>query len=264
MQPNDKQNTTPPSDTQESESSSKLLTVIGAILCVIFGIMLIFNLTIIVKGTANPDQPPSVFGVMPLVVLSGSMSGDAPDHIEVGDLIFIKDVDPDDLVEENIITFREGKSLVTHRIIGINGPDENGKRTFNTKGDANNLADLNPIEEEDIVGVYVGRLPVVGDIALFMQTPIGMVLFIGVPLAAYIVYDVIRRKRYANAESAKNAKLEEELSLLRDLAAKQEAERAAKAALDRTAELEAELARLRALTSQSESTQAPTDKSDKE
>ena len=243
----------------EANDSNKVLTIVGAILCVIFGIMLIINLTIIIKGSTNPDKPPSVFGVMPLVVLSGSMSGDAPDHIEVGDLIFVKEADPSELAVGNIITFREGKSLVTHRIIAVNEPDANGVISFTTKGDANNLADLDPIYPEDIVGVYVGGVPLVGDIALFMQTPFGMIIFIVVPIAAYIIYDVIRRKRYAKAENAKNAKLEEELRLLRDIAQKQEAERQAKAVADRTAELEAELARLRALASQSE-TNDPTNK----
>ena len=230
---------------------NKILTIVGSILCVVFGILLIVNLTIIIKGNTETDSPPSIFGVMPLVVLSGSMSGDAPDHIEVGDLIFVREVkDASELTVNTVITFREGQSLVTHRIIGINDPDKYGNISYQTKGDANNLEDKDPVYLEDIVGIYSWRIPFVGDVALFMQTPLGMILFIGLPLGAYLLYDVFRRKRYDAEESDKNTKLEEEVRALRELAARQEAERKAQEAISRTAELEAELARLRALTSQ--------------
>ena len=74
---------------QTKEKSNKVAAVIGLVLCVIFGFLLICNLTIIVKGTIAPERPPSVLGTTPMVVLSGSMSGEAEDHIEVGDLIFV-------------------------------------------------------------------------------------------------------------------------------------------------------------------------------
>lgn len=76
--------------TKEEKKSGiqSAMSIVGSILCVIFGLMLLCNLTIIIKGTINPEVPPSVLGITPMVVQSGSMSGDAPDHIEVGDLIF--------------------------------------------------------------------------------------------------------------------------------------------------------------------------------
>ena len=72
----------------EKKATKKILLIIGAVLCCIFALMLMCNLTIIIKGVINPDTPPSVFGITPMVVQSGSMSGNAEDHIEVGDLIF--------------------------------------------------------------------------------------------------------------------------------------------------------------------------------
>ena len=88
-------------------------TAIGALLCAVFAFLLVCNLTIIIKGTVNPEKPPTVFGATPMVVLSGSMSGNAEDHIEVGDLIF--DVKPDiaSLKEGDIVSFMDGKTVVT-------------------------------------------------------------------------------------------------------------------------------------------------------
>ena len=208
-------------NTRKSNTSQRVLTVVGAVLCVIFGFMLICNIVIVIKGNVSPDRPPSVLGVTPMVVLSGSMSGDAPDHIEAGDLIFAKPVQPEDLKIGDIITYMEGKTAVTHRIIGIN-VGEDGKLLFDTKGDANNTADTDPVHQDNLVGIYTGRIPMVGDLAIFMQTPLGMIIFIGVPLVAFVGYDMIRRQKHAAKDQAKTAELEAELERLRALAAEKE------------------------------------------
>ena len=206
---------------ERSSASHKGLTIVGAVLCVVFGFMLICNLTIIIKGTLFPENPPAVLGNTPLVVLSGSMSGDAPDHIEVGDLIFVGKVEAEDLEVGNIIAFMQGKTVITHRIIDIQ-TGEGGELLFYTQGDANNAPDQRPVTENELVGIYKGRIPKVGDFAMFMQTPLGMIIFIGVPLAAFIIYDVIRRQRYAAKESKKTAELEAELERMRALAGEKE------------------------------------------
>lgn len=195
------------------------LSVIGLALCLIFGFMLICNITIIVKGTIAPERPPAVFGVTPMVVLSGSMSGTAEDHIEVGDLIFVGPAEPGELQEGDVIAFMEenSTSVTTHRIIDIT-ENEAGERVFITKGDANNVEDQIPVTEDRVVGIYLSRIPKVGDFALFLQEPLGMILFIGVPLLAFIIYDIIRRQRMANKADAKTSELEAELERLRKLA----------------------------------------------
>ena len=210
-----------PDNKKANSATHKILTVIGIVLCIIFGFMLICNLTIIIKGTIDPERPPAVLGTTPLVVLSGSMSGDAPDHIEVGDLIFVGKAEAEDLEVGNIIAFMQGKSVVTHRIIEIQ-TGENGELLFYTQGDANNAPDQRPVTENDLVGIYKGRIPKVGDFAMFMQTPLGMVIFIGIPLAAFIIYDIIRRQRYAAKENKRTAELEAELERLRTLAGEKE------------------------------------------
>lgn len=206
---------------EKTTTTHKVLTVVGAVLCVVFAFMLICNITIIVKGTLYPEMPPSVLGTTPLVVLSGSMSGTAPDHIEIGDLIFVGKAVPSELEVGDVITFMQGSTAVTHRIIDIT-TGEDGKRLFHTKGDANNTADTEPVLEDQIVGIYKGRIPKVGDLAIFMQTPLGMIVFIGVPLLAFIVYDMIRRQKYAAKDQQKTAELEAELARLRALAAEKE------------------------------------------
>ena len=59
-----------------SGGPSRAATGVGLALCVILSFFLVCNLTVIVKGALFPDRPPSVLGVTPMVVLSGSMSGE--------------------------------------------------------------------------------------------------------------------------------------------------------------------------------------------
>ena len=84
---------------------NRTVTVIGIVLCVVFGALLIMNLTIIIKGLVNPDEPPSVFGVTPMVVKSGSMSSDLPHRVVSGDII--------ELTEEQIQSLKVGDTFRT-------------------------------------------------------------------------------------------------------------------------------------------------------
>lgn len=269
-----------------SSVGNKILTVIGIVLCAVFGLLLLFNITIIIKGLINPDVPPSVFGVTPMVVKSGSMSSDVQhivkvenvldltaeqiasckvgdtvktesdayteiniidsiikndageviqflttrptdDHIEVDDLIIVKKVDPGTLKVGDIISFIDKQGTVTtHRIIGVT-TDEEGKLAFHTKGDANNTDDKTVegfIKAEKVVGIYKSRIPKLGAFIYFLQKPLGMVIFIGVPVLLFIGYDVFRRTRLAKKNKAKSEELEEELKRLRALAAEKDAQ----------------------------------------
>ena len=191
----------------------KIVTGIAAVLCIVFCFLLICNLTIIVKGAIHPDRPPSVFGITPMVVLSGSMSGEAEGHIEIDDLIFVGKAKPSSLKEGDVIAFMDGKSVVTHRIISVKTVD--GQLQFMTQGDANNFPDRKPVTEEQLVGIYRWRIPKIGRIVLFLQTPMGMFLCVGVPLAAFILFDILRRRKNKGKVKDRTAELEAELARLR-------------------------------------------------
>lgn len=110
----------------KKNAGSVALTVAGAVLCAVFSFLLVCNVTIIVKGTLHPETPPTVLGVAPMVVLSGSMSGTAEDHIEVGDLIFTTKPDTEALQVGDVVAFKDGNVVVTHRIVAVTA-DESGK-----------------------------------------------------------------------------------------------------------------------------------------
>jgi signal peptidase len=174
-------------------------TAIGIVLCVILAPIVVVNLTLVVKSYRYPDKVPSVFGVSPLMVTSGSMEP----NVGLDDLIFVRAVaDPATLEIGDIISYLENPTtVVTHRIISI-AVNEAGEREFTVKGDANNVADENPVKETQLVGKYFAKIHDGGQLAMFMKEPIGMVLFMGVPILLFLLYDSLRRRTYRKKEAA--------------------------------------------------------------
>jgi len=85
-----------------------------------------------------------------------------------GDLIFIKNVEPEDIAVGSVIVFHHGEGMAVHRVIRIKGD------YITTKGDANNKEDR-PITYNDVVGrvltmgEWLVKIPFVGTIALVMN-----------------------------------------------------------------------------------------------
>ena len=116
-----------------------------------------------------------LFGVQIYTVLSGSME---PTY-KVGSVIYVVDVEIDELKEQDAITFELGnETIATHRIIKIEEQDD--VKIFHTKGDANKLPDKNPVSEDEIIGKPIFTIPLLGYVAYFMQSSYGMIITIGV------------------------------------------------------------------------------------
>jgi signal peptidase len=202
----------------KDKKKGKVLTIVGIALCIVLIPILIINLTLIVKSFVYPDKVPAFLGYKPFIVLSGSMEPE----FYAGDIVLVKEVPAGTLNTGDIIAFRLNNSVVTHRIIEIN--DSEGKREYFTKGDNNNTEDNIAITDDMVEGKYLFRISGVGNFALFMQTPLGMVLFIAVPLILFILYDMLRRRHYYLREKELNKKMEEELARMRQQLAEAKAE----------------------------------------
>ena|GEM_PF-430661 len=182
-------------------------TVIAALLTLVLLPILLMNLTIIIKSAINPDVVPDFFGVKPLVVVSGSMEP----TIMTNDIVFAREVEPSSLKEGDIIAFLQEGKIITHRIIGLN--EQDGKPSFTTQGDWENAAvDKAPVTYDQVQGVFWFRIPYVGGLSLLMSKPLGMLLFIGVPLLGFLAYDILRRrsqnKKDRKVEDSKEAEIE--------------------------------------------------------
>lgn len=115
-----------------------------------------------------------LFGLEVLVVQSGSMEPEYP----TGSLVYIREVDPAELKERDVITFELGGGVRgTHRIIEL-VPDESDPSLvrFRTKGDANDHPDSGLVDPENVVGRVVFGLPLLGYLIAYIQQPPGTYL----------------------------------------------------------------------------------------
>ena len=201
-------------ETQEKTGvTHKILSVLGAVLCVILIPILVVNLTLIIKSYTNSDEVPSVSGYLPLIVLTDSMYPE----IQSGDLIICYTKDVKDVAVGDIIAFFDpagnGVSIVTHRVAEIT--EQDGELAFITKGDANNVEDRMAVPAENLVGVFQKRIPGMGSVAMFMQTTQGLILCVICPIMLLVGYDMIRRHRYEKSKQRDTDALLRELEELR-------------------------------------------------
>lgn len=136
---------------------------------------------IIVKMILKVDVP-MIGGYSALIVLSGSMEP----TIMTGEVIVIRS-EPEYEVGD-ILTYREGSILVTHRIV-----DET-TTTFTTRGDANNTND-DPIEKTQAIGKTIFHIPYLGKAILFVQSPVGLASVLCVLIGLKVMYSLIRTKQ---------------------------------------------------------------------
>lgn len=136
----------------------------NVLLTIIVIIAIISLLTLVIQKIIFKNEMPNIFGFKILQVMSGSMSG----TFETGDLILVKKItNESDLNIGDIITFKVNESLVTHRIIDIT--KNNGKLEFTTKGDANNVKDIDKVEFNNIEGKFLFKI---SNSSIFLQPAI--------------------------------------------------------------------------------------------
>lgn len=157
-------------------------------------------------------------------VISGSMK---PEY-NVGDLLYVKDVDVNTIKVDDPITFILNEDLVvaTHRVVRIDAENQR----FYTKGDANEIEDSEPVHFNNVIGVPQFSIPMLGYVSDFVQNPPGMYITIGVGIILILIVfvpDMISKKKKdedpeveaakteINAANAENERLKAEIERLK-------------------------------------------------
>ncbi len=118
--------------------------------------------------------------ITPYAVLSGSME---PTY-SVGELIYVKDMEPEQIKEGDPITFvlNANKQIATHRVVQV---DEVNK-SFITKGDANEKIDGQPVLYENLIGKPIFHIPYMGYFVNWLQSKQGIIIA-SCAIVAYII-----------------------------------------------------------------------------
>ena len=112
----------------------------------------------------------------PLMVVS---SESMVPTLNVGDIILVRGVDPHAVTVGTIIIFHSPHNYempIVHRVVAID--DQGNSISFETKGDHNPVQDSWRVPSQNLMGVYVAKLPYVGLISLQLRGPVGVTLII--------------------------------------------------------------------------------------
>ncbi|HPT77950.1 MAG TPA: signal peptidase I [Candidatus Atribacteria bacterium] len=147
----------------------------GGLLVAAFTVVTVVMLFFILMASKS-DAAPVILGHRAYIVRSGSMSP----SINVGSLILVRNVKPEAIAVNDIITYmREGgSSATTHRVVGI---ENDGGLKFITKGDANIINDPVPVESSALLGKVVLSVPYLGYVIGFAGTKLGTMLVLVIP-----------------------------------------------------------------------------------
>lgn len=190
----------------------KIKKAISIIVILILLPILLISIAILVDSYTHPDEVPSFFGWKPFIVLSGSMET----QISAGDIVVVKEIDTNELKKGDIIAFKDGNIVITHRIDEVTEID--GKTQYITKGDNNNTQDIGYVLPEQVEGVFKFKIARLGNIAMFIQTPLGMIVCLSIPIIIIILLqtaDSKKEKEELVAKLNKQSKMEEEIEKLK-------------------------------------------------
>jgi signal peptidase I len=131
---------------------------------------------------------PIPFGYHSFVVMSGSMEP----AIRTGDVVIDKKTAPGLSKVGDIVTYRDPyfhNHLVTHRVraVSVSG----GKASFVTKGDANNNGQRWSVSTSGSIGVVKFRIPKLGYALVWINSRLGRVTLIIVPLVLLCAYEIV-------------------------------------------------------------------------
>lgn len=190
----------------------KIKKAISIIVVLILLPILLMSIVILVDSYTHPDEVPSFFGWKPFIVLSGSMET----QISAGDIVVVKEIDTNELKKGDIIAFKDGNIVITHRIDEVTEID--GKTQYITKGDNNSTQDIGYVSPEQVEGVFKFKIARLGNIAMFIQTPLGMIVCLSIPIIIIILLqttDSKKEKEELVAKLNKQSKMEEEIEKLK-------------------------------------------------
>lgn len=143
-----------------TKGGTLVLGILVCLLIIILGIQT-YNKLIVHDETAG------ILGYNYKTVLTGSMEPAIP----VGSIVITKEQSSYEI--EDIISFQEKGSVITHRIISID------RERYITKGDANNVADTEEVQQKQILGKVILTIPLLGYLVMWLMSPVGIIsLFI--------------------------------------------------------------------------------------
>lgn len=160
--------------------AKKIFNIFTTVLLVILVLIVIFVFISRIQG-----ESPSIFGYHIFRVSSDSMEP----TLKVGEIILVKNTPPDQIHNNDIITYRgtQGElagKMITHRVIE-EPHQEGGKYIFQTMGDKQGALRDPIVEESQIEGKYITSISYLDKLYTFFLSPAGLISFIALILILF-------------------------------------------------------------------------------
>ncbi len=183
---------------KQSERIETIGRVISSLIYIILIPIIVFNFTLIIKSFINPEKTPDFFGFKSFVIVSGSMEP----TILKGDAILVREVPEEDIKINDIISFVQDGTNVTHRIIAVT--EEDGVKKYTTKGDNNNAEDREKITYEQIEGKYQFKINQFGIVVNLIKSKFTLILLILIIILMYTHNRRSEQKREIRKQKKEN------------------------------------------------------------
>jgi signal peptidase I len=173
----------------KSEENKKTNKIPKIIITSVFSLVILIIVVYITVVLFAPRKVIKIFKFQTFVISSSSMEP----TINYGDVIFVKPVNPEDLQENDIMTFYvdvdlDGKKEVVTHYVAAKRLDENGKLEFRTKRENTDIFDSWTVKEEDVVGRYNFQINQIGKVVLYIQSGFAIFIFIVDIILLYFIY----------------------------------------------------------------------------
>lgn len=158
---------------------TKRIKIITIILFIILLPICIYNVIYLAQTILKPNQTPSLFGIKNYIIISESMKPE----LNIGDAVIVKEVNESEIQKGDIISYREGERVITHRVCNITNID--GKTKYITKGDNNSIEDDTLIKIDMVEGKVIKTIPLIGYISIALKNKnviISLVIVYGIYL----------------------------------------------------------------------------------
>ena len=168
---------------------SKLYKFVTGVLKTIIILAMVFYVGFVIVQRVSGNQ--SIMHYRFFTVATGSMKG----VYDINDVIAVQDCNPNDLKVGDDIAYLGNRSglegkIIVHRIVKIENSARGGK-VITTKG-VNSMNSDPVITDRQILGIVVGKIPVITQINHIVRSQLGFYSLIFCPLVLIIVLEVLQ------------------------------------------------------------------------
>lgn len=178
---------------QENDKKEIIKTVVASVLCALLVPWIVMNITLIVKKYVLKDNIPDIFGRFAVIVLVDDI---AP-VVRHGDLVICREMTADDIRTDDMIVYTENANDSAVYMQSVEAIAD-GKFILQAPEGYENPV----IGQEQIVGIYHVRIPVLGAIIYFLSSIPGFLLCVAVPI--FVLTELYIRHRHKEMQDGGN------------------------------------------------------------